>query len=272
MTEQVTTVDTKRIEHIAEARISAELQQAELLVAKPWFDREGTDLLVFDEMKDGVKFCRIQCKGRSLGKRSSSVAVPSAYVTNGFVVILCVLMDQAQRLYCFLASDICRWSLSPAKEYRLNIKRVTYEVDLSRYILDSTKIDLIKSIIRNAETSGEFRIAVHGSASIPLGPMQMVGRAFSDGGFMPDPPLDGFPRLAYSLSQWGDEVYTEDGKVSVRDAAAAFRETFDRAAVAARFGTTVAHISEAVVYAKKAGLLEIRKTKRRKRSQGPGSK
>ena len=46
------------------------LLDAGLLVAKPKFDINGTDLLVFAEMKDGVKFCRIQCKGRSSEKEA----------------------------------------------------------------------------------------------------------------------------------------------------------------------------------------------------------
>ena len=65
-------MDTKQMEETAENYISSKLQQADILVAKPKFDLNGTDLLAFTNMVDGVKFCRIQCKGRSLANSGSS--------------------------------------------------------------------------------------------------------------------------------------------------------------------------------------------------------
>tara|TARA_R110001592_G_scaffold7032_3_gene39521 strand:+ start:66022 stop:66480 length:459 start_codon:yes stop_codon:yes gene_type:complete len=56
-------MDTSTLENIAEDYISHRLQRSGMLVAKPKNDRLGTDLLVFDEINDGVKFCRVQAKG-----------------------------------------------------------------------------------------------------------------------------------------------------------------------------------------------------------------
>jgi len=87
------TSDTSILENIAEDKISSELQKYDLLVAKPKSDRSGTDLLVFAEIADSVKFCRIQSKGRSLEYSSKSyIEIPKKYVTaivgwvDGFIV------------------------------------------------------------------------------------------------------------------------------------------------------------------------------------------
>ena len=79
-------MDTTHLEYTAEDLISHKLMQAGLLVAKPKFDREGTDLLALLQMADGVKFCRIQCKGRSIKDSNSNIKIPTSYVTNGFVL------------------------------------------------------------------------------------------------------------------------------------------------------------------------------------------
>ena len=61
-------MDTSTLENIAEDLISHKLQHHGLLVAKPKSDRLGTDLLVFAEMADGVKFCRVKTKEDLLQK------------------------------------------------------------------------------------------------------------------------------------------------------------------------------------------------------------
>ena len=40
--------------------LAHKLQRSGLLVAKPKFDRDGTDLIALMEVADGAKFCRIQ--------------------------------------------------------------------------------------------------------------------------------------------------------------------------------------------------------------------
>jgi hypothetical protein len=257
-TEEAISVDTKKIEMIAEEAISSALQQAGMLVAKPKFDVDGTDLVVFAEMKDGVKFCRIQCKGRTLDDGGSSIVIPSGYVTNGFIVVVCILVGQTQGLYCFFASDIRRWVMTADNEYRLYLSKTKYESELSSYLLDEFKIRLIARVIQAAETAGEFRSLVYGRAQIIEGSDRADFHGDCVGGVVLDPPLEGFPLLVYAPSQWGEEIHTEDGKVSVPDAAAAFTESFDTNAVAAKFGTTAAHIADALKYAHMAGPTEIK--------------
>ncbi len=74
-------MDTSILEKNAEAYISHKLLRHGLLVAKPMCDQSGTDLILFAEIADGVKFCRIQSKGRSLVNSASSIKIPKDYVT-----------------------------------------------------------------------------------------------------------------------------------------------------------------------------------------------
>lgn len=82
------TNDTTVMEYTAEDLIAHKLQRANILVAKPKFDQDGADLLALLHVKDNAKFCRIQCKGRSLGKYGASVEIPTKYVSDGFVLFL----------------------------------------------------------------------------------------------------------------------------------------------------------------------------------------
>ena len=80
-------MDTAKTEHIAEDLIAHELQKSGILVAKPKFDREGADLLAFLEIADGVKFCRIQCKGRTIiDSKKSNIRIPQSYVSPSFII------------------------------------------------------------------------------------------------------------------------------------------------------------------------------------------
>ena len=169
-------MDTTQLEHVAEDLISHELQRAGMLVAKPKFDRVGTDLLAFLEMGDGVKFCRIQCKGRSLARSDSNIKVPEAYVSNGFVVVL-YLDTGGERgdLYCFFANDIKQWHKTSLGEYQLSLGQTSSDAKLEFYRFDDSKIRLIESLIRSAETSGEFRGLVYGQGHLRAGSAQVVG-------------------------------------------------------------------------------------------------
>jgi hypothetical protein len=77
------------------------------------------------------------------------------------------------------------------------------------------------------------------------------------GGKHPDPPLDKFPRLAWTVShpRHGSKVFTEDQAAAVEDIALAACETPDYEALAARFGTTPEHVRQAIDYALSAGFL-----------------
>jgi hypothetical protein len=151
-------VDTSILENIAELKIVHELQKHGILVSKPYFDQNGTDLLAFMNMSDGVKFCRIQSKGRCVPEgKSNNVHIPKNYVSNGFIVFLYLdFGDNSDGLYIFLASDIESWSLNKNNEYSLSLSNSNVREKLQRFTFDQSKVSLIKNLIQNAETNGEF--------------------------------------------------------------------------------------------------------------------
>jgi len=164
-------MDTTKIEYTAEDLISHKLQRNDILVAKPKFDREGTDLLAFTQINDGVKFCRIQCKGRSIINNSSSVKIPQSYVTSGFVLFLFVETSDSNQtnIYCFFESDFkggLQWKLNSQKEYYLYISKSNFVYDFKNKVFNDSKAALIKSVINQAEIDGEFRMWSYGELNI----------------------------------------------------------------------------------------------------------
>ena len=168
---------TKHLENLAEEFASYNLARAGLLIAKPKFDLAGADLLAFLEMGDGVKFCRIQCKGRSLANSNSHITVPKAYVSPGFILFLYLDNLKKQTLYCFIESDIKQWRPTSRGEYRLTLNRNNISAKLERYRFDETKVRLIKTIISTAEVSGQFRTLIYGRCQSTAGGAETRGYA-----------------------------------------------------------------------------------------------
>jgi cell fate (sporulation/competence/biofilm development) regulator YlbF (YheA/YmcA/DUF963 family) len=164
-------MDTTLIACTAEDLISYKLQHSGLLVAKPKFDRDGADLLVFMEVGEGTKFCRVQCKGRSLLKsNSSNVEVFKSYVTNAFILFLFVDDGNENKLnlLCFFSDEIKKnWRLKTYKDsskdfYRLSFSKSVFtnvekKGNLIDYALNEHKIERIKDVIKQSDTRYELK-------------------------------------------------------------------------------------------------------------------
>lgn len=154
-------MDTTHMEYTAEDLIAHKLQRAGLLIAKPKFDREGTDLIALMEVKDGAKFCRIQCKGRSLiNSKSSSVKIPKKYTTDSFIVFLYIDDGDVNstHLFTFFVEDIKTWKLKKEDEYILNFTKANFQTILKDKIYSSDTIDKIKFRISRANIKAEVNI------------------------------------------------------------------------------------------------------------------
>jgi hypothetical protein len=95
-------------------------------------------------------------------------------------------------------------------------------------------------------------------SDVTTSPLKVTGKGHCKGGVNPHPPFHDYPLLAWTHlghPQHGDNVFTEDQKASVHDIALAVAETPNHEAVAAKFGTTVEHVNQAVAYACKSGFL-----------------
>lgn len=164
-------MDTTHLEYTAEDLIAHKLQRSGLLVAKPKFDRDGADLIALLEVADGAKFCRIQCKGRSLkNSENSNVKIPASYVTGAFFVFLYVdIGDKETYIFCFSVDDIkTNWNLkakkNKAKEhYILNIHKNSFfnsanSANLLEFSFNSNKIELIKEEIKTSNSKKEIQL------------------------------------------------------------------------------------------------------------------
>jgi hypothetical protein len=164
-------MSSSSLEHIAEDFIAHVLQRNHILVAKPKFDHNGADLIALLDVDDGAKFCRIQCKGRSLiNSKKSYINIPKHYVTDAFVVILFVedgcIADQNLNLFCFFGIDIRKkWKIDNKENYTLRFSRKNYKQTLAEYVFDNQTVHkIMKTIINVVNLHGEFKTMGHGYA------------------------------------------------------------------------------------------------------------
>jgi len=164
-------MDTTYLEYTAEDLIAHKLQRGGLLVAKPKFDRDGTDLIALLTVDDGAKFCRIQCKGRTLiTSDNSSVIIPKDYVEGAFFVFLYVdIGDSEPHIFCFSTKEISSyWKLTTDKKtqreiYYLGISKNSFlnqnkESNFIRFSFTNDRIDQIKDIINKSSSKDEIKL------------------------------------------------------------------------------------------------------------------
>lgn len=160
-------MDTKHLEQIGETFIVSSLLDAGILVAKPFFDRLGTDLVGFSSIDDKAKFCRIQCKYREL-KKSTSVEIDSKYIVGAFILFLYIKASDKRHFYCLLPKDIKRIFLQNVtkkkKTFRLSITRkslMSLEKDKSINFTQD-KVLAISALMKSSSPDAEFRRMVSG--------------------------------------------------------------------------------------------------------------
>lgn len=165
------TNDTTVMEYTAEDLIAHKLQRANILVAKPKFDQDGADLLALLDVKDNAKFCRIQCKGRSLGRsRTSSVTLPTKYVSDGFVLFLFIETGDREvtHLFCFLGREIrADWNQRD-DQYVLNLTESRLTDDLVPFVFCDNRIEDIKQVIISIDVGPEFNTMGHANGNVVL--------------------------------------------------------------------------------------------------------
>lgn len=160
-------MDTKQLEQIGETYIVSKLLDADILVAKPFFDRLGADLIGFTSIDDKAKFCRIQCKYREL-KTKTFVEIDSSYVIGSFVLFLYIKYSGSKHFYCLLPDDISRIFVTKNKEgnelFKLSItKKVLKDLDDDLSIsFTPGKVTNISELMKASSTDTEFRRIVKG--------------------------------------------------------------------------------------------------------------
>lgn len=116
--------DNKPGEFMAEQYISSELLKYDIKTSKPYFDENGTDLLIIDQVnRSETAILRVQSKGRRYAKsKSSNVTIPQNYVSTNFLLGLYVVDEHYQSdLYIFFEEDLKTWSINPSGEFYMTI-------------------------------------------------------------------------------------------------------------------------------------------------------
>lgn len=142
-------MDNKPLELQAEKLIEYKLIKHGLLVTKPSFDKEGTDLLIIKDISQKITpFIKVQCKGRTI-KSNSNVTIPTKYVEENFVTFLYLEKEQTKDdfLYVFFQDDIRRWRTVGAN-FQLTIPKDFQEgEEFKERLLNTEAITKIENIL-----------------------------------------------------------------------------------------------------------------------------
>lgn len=119
-------MDNKPLEKQAENYIKSQLIRFGFNVNGDLsFDKKGYDLMITKQTpKHRLKYLIIQCKGRNLKNRNSSVKIPGDYVKKNFILFV-YIVDQEfnQSLFLFLPEEIKAWKRNGKNEYFLNFSK-----------------------------------------------------------------------------------------------------------------------------------------------------
>ena len=163
-------MDTAHLENTAEDYISSILQRGSLFIAKPKFDKRGADLIALLEVDDGAKFCRIQCKGRTLIKnKHSTITILKEYVQGAFIVMIYIEIGNTEPyILCFTANEIADFWLfkktSRGKElFSLTISKnklldPNNKHSLNKFSFCDERLNHIKEIIIKSYSKEEFAL------------------------------------------------------------------------------------------------------------------
>lgn len=164
--------DTKRMEMVAENLIAHFLQRHQILVAKPHFDQEGGDLFAITT-EGGLRFCRIQCKGRTV-RPSAGSSVEISVKLNLESLIVCLFVDDGSfdklNLFVFFADDIVKWPKNSAGDrYVINLAHGTFADALGANKVSEKIVERISNEIMKAKLPITATYKYTGSGGIAMG-------------------------------------------------------------------------------------------------------
>ena len=154
-------MDSRQSEQIAENAIVSELLREGILIAKPFFDRQGGDLIGFTAIDKRACIGLIQSKYRDCTKRNS-VALPREYVVDAFVLGLYLVAPTSRGLAFLLPDDIRRlfqegWDDGkPVFRLSLTPEMATDLLSDSSLKLTPAKAAAIKELMRDSSAAAEL--------------------------------------------------------------------------------------------------------------------
>ncbi|WP_281234847.1 hypothetical protein [Flavobacterium gelatinilyticum] len=158
-------MDTKPFQKQAEYYIFSELLKYKFKVAEPFFDEEGTDLIIVQSIGlKSTKFLKVQCKGRNLINGNSFVKIPKFYVKENFVVFLYITDKyKVDNLYLFFPEDFKEWKINSKHEYilALNQKKISTDYFISKLFNQKTA-ESLRGLLNKVETKKYTSVLIDG--------------------------------------------------------------------------------------------------------------
>lgn len=158
-------MDNKPLEEQAENYLKSQLIKFDFNLAKPSFDKYGSDLIIVDKINKGkTKILLIQSKGRSLkNEMFSNVKIPKTYVKKNFVLFIYTIDEtKDESLFMFNSKDIKEWNLNK-NNYQLNFNKKKI---LSNYFsvkkFDNVLAQKLHKTLENTEIKNYTSIIIDG--------------------------------------------------------------------------------------------------------------
>ena len=150
--------DNKPMEMIAEHLIAHFLQRHKFRVTKPYFDQDAGDLFAMTD-EGGDRFCRIQCKGRTVrpGKDGgNTVEIACSHVKDQMIVVLYVDDGSfdAFHLFVFFKNDVEAWKKGKSKKvdvHRLKLTHSTFAKNLQKNRVTEAGFERLANEIMNVK-------------------------------------------------------------------------------------------------------------------------
>lgn len=158
-------MDTKPLQKQAEYYISSELLKYDFKATEPFFDEEGTDLIVVQNISlKNTKFLKIQCKGRNIKNGTSPIRIPISYVEENFVVFLYVIdKDKNNSLYLFLPEQVKEWKVNKKDEYVLTVNEKKISTDYFQSKLFNKKLsEILRKVLNKVEPKNYTSVLIDG--------------------------------------------------------------------------------------------------------------
>ncbi|CAL2074544.1 hypothetical protein [Tenacibaculum sp. 190524A02b] len=118
-------MDNKPIEEQAENYLKSQLIKFDFNLAKPSFDKYGSDLIIVDKINaEKTRILIVQSKGRTLkNELFSNVKIPKNYVKKNFILFIYTIDEtKEESLFVFNSNDIKEWNLKN-DNYILNFNK-----------------------------------------------------------------------------------------------------------------------------------------------------
>ncbi|MGR3219026.1 MAG: hypothetical protein ACUZ8H_04300 [Candidatus Anammoxibacter sp.] len=138
--------------------VAHKLKGLGFLVLKPKSDRDETDLVALLQVRNSVKFCRVQCKVRILAKLEKSyITIQRKHVSGAFILFLNIVTENKYEtnLYCFINTDIKKWKRTE-DIYYLPFDENNFKEKLEFNVFNESTTKQIERLIKNADIPEEY--------------------------------------------------------------------------------------------------------------------